>query len=441
MHDPGRIFLFLLKTVNSAENILRKVFLLSPPWRTPFRSSLIVIAVASSMMLATVMLSLGEGVRTSTRDTIDRIGADVYVVPKDLNPLLVNLHRFDQGTEIINALERSPYPPTLTSPRLRDSLFIDPEGDGDIIEVSAFGIDPASEFGFGQFEHLEGETLEVSGDPLREEFILSGVVDPSLLTGMVMVSEELAGGRDIGLGDTIEVTTRITGGRALSCVVAGTFSNILAVRSEGLLMPLGELQYIKDLLGNDTMTEILLSFDDGENAASLIEWSRGGDFWGENAVDLLSREDILGELYRFTSIIGGFSALVITVSISVSLIFISVVLMTSTKESGEVISMLRAIGFSRLSIVRQVFLESMFVSAIGGVLGLLLGLAAVGYLGDHLGSFANGLPPGFELFVVDGSVLLLVLVLFIPIAMGSGMVPALITSRMRPVESLRGEMR
>ncbi len=417
------------------------MFLLTHPRRNPLRWSLVIFAIASSIILTTVMVSLSAGVRDSSNRTLDRIGADVYVVPKDLNPLLMNLQRFDQGGGILNNLTNSQFPPISYSPRLYDTLFINNTGIDRISEVSAYGIIPSNESDFGQFKVSSGEWFHTIDDPVRNAIFETPEVREGRFTYEVLVSRQLSRNLGIDVGDGIQLSSRVQGNNLMTFNVVGIYSDMLAGQGEGILLHLGELQMIKGSYIQDTLTEILLKMGGEEEVEGLINWSNGENFTYREIVDLHTRDDILGELYGFTSLIDGFSAIVITISILVSLTFLSTILMISIKGMGKEMAMLRAIGFSRWSLMFHLFKESFLNTFLGGIIGLILGVMMVWLLNFMLSGTIQQLPKGFELFSVDIISLMMVIMIFTAISIGAGMVPAVISSFKDPAEAMRGENR
>ncbi len=417
------------------------MFLLTDPRRNPLRLSLVIFAIASSIVLITVMISLSAGVRDSSDRTLDRIGADVYVVPKDLNPLLINLQRFDQGGSILDAIGSSPYPPLHSSPRSYDALFINSTDSTRISEVSVYGVIPEMEKNFGQFEVISGQWFTTENDPVREEYRSTGRVREDLFTLELLISSQLSRDLNVDVGDTIRLSSRIQGGLELTYHIDGIYSDMLAGHGEGILIHLGELQMIKGTHIQDTLTEILLNMERGEDIEHLIQWSESDEFIFGGVVDLHTRDDILGELYGFTSLIDGFSAIVITISVLVSLTFLSVILMISIKGMGKEMAMLRAIGFSRWSVMFHLFQESFLNTFLGGVIGLLLGVTIARSLNSLFSGSIQQLPKGFQLFRVDIVTLIAVIMIITVISIGAGMVPAVISSFKDPAEAMRGEDR
>ena len=417
------------------------MFLLTHPRRNPFRWTLVIFAIASSIILTTMMISLSTGIRESSDRALDRIGADIYVVPKDLNPLLINLQRFDQGGSILDAIMSSPHPPLHFSPRSYDTLFINSTDLNRISEISVYGVVPEMEKNFGQFEVISGQWFNTDNDPVREEYRSTGIVREDLFTLEVIISSQLSRNLGIDVGDTILLSSRIQGGDEFAYHIDGIYSDMLTGHGEGILIHLGELQMIKGTHIQDTLTEILLEMNRWDDVEQLIQWSEGDLFIFGGVVDLHTREDILGELYGFTSLIDGFSAIVITISMIVSLTFLTVILTISIKGMGKEMAMLRAIGFSRGSLMFHLFQESFLNTFIGGVIGLIIGVLMVRLLNSMLSETIQQLPSGFELFSVDIVTLLVVIMIFTVISTGSGMVPALISSLKDPAEAMRGESR
>jgi hypothetical protein len=85
-------------------------------------------------------------------------------------------------------------------------------------------------------------------------------------------------------------------------------------------------------------------------------------------------------------------------SLVVTVLLIGTLLTITVNERLGEIATLRAIGLGRATIVRQVLAEGIALTAIGSILGVLLGLATARYLDAILTSFP-GLPAAFSFFV------------------------------------------
>jgi len=205
-------------------------------------------------------------------------------------------------------------------------------------------------------------------------------------------------------------------------------------------MHLGELQYMKGVLGSDSLTEILLAYPEGSDLEQIVEWSAGPSFLFKDLVDLYTKEEFLSELYKFTRVLDGFSAIVISVTLFVCLIFTATIFMISTKERTHELSILRAIGFSPAKVFFIVIRESVLFYCIGAVTGFFFGLLLNSLLNILLQDMFQGLPSAFEPFQLDLSIVVWTLIAAFLLSSLSGLLPAMISSRSRPVTAIRGDI-
>ncbi|MGA1873846.1 MAG: ABC transporter permease [Thermoplasmatota archaeon] len=409
------------------------------PRHYPLRSGIVVVAISSSIALLVVMSSLSVGVRDSSREALDGVGSDVYVVPDSLNPLLLDLQRFDQGWAVIREIENSPYPPSHISPRFKDSIFYGLEGrtEGEVI---AHGVIPGHENHFKQFMVVKGSWFEEEADPVRERFLSGLGIDNSTLTLEVLISEEFSKKISVGPGDHLDLSSRMGSGSHMSFRIKGIFVDRLSQRSESLLIHLGELQYIKGSLSRDALTEILLDYPEGTDLDRVVEWSGSSSFIFKDLVDLYTKEEFLSELYKFTRVLDGFSAIVISVTLFVCLIFTATIFMISTKERTMELSILRAIGFSPSKVFLLVIRDSMIFYLLGAFFGFILGLALNNMLNILLEDMFQGLPTTFQPFRLDPSIMFWTMISAFLLSISSALIPALISSRSRPVTAIRRDL-
>ena len=141
----------------------------------------------------------------------------------------------------------------------------------------------------------------------------------------------------------------------------------------------------------------------------------------------------------FTDIIDGFSAMVIFVTFLVSMIFISTLLMISTKQNGKDLAVLRTIGFSRARIIFIIIRESVMLSLLGSLTGLLLGGSLIYIMNDAVTTGFSNLPSSFVVFRADLFIISATLLIYLVLGIASGCIPALQSSMKSPMEALRGE--
>lgn len=385
-----------------------------------------------------VLSSLSVGIRESSRESLERVGADFYVVAEDLHPLLMDLQRFDQGWSVEREIRNSDYTPDIMSPRLTDALFFDTGKEKG--EVIALGIVPGMEKGFDQFILEDGEWFEEQGDPVRDTFTATDIVDFDLFTYEVLISSEFQSSTGLDIGDEFILSSSLVNGTDFSYTVVGTFTDSLSRLSRSIIMHLGELQLMKGLLNSDTLTEILLSYEEEIDPDEMEEWSTGNEFAFKDIVDIIPKENILNDIRGFLSIIDGFSSMVIGVTLIVCLVFTSTIFLISSKERFKDTAILRAIGIPAHRIFQWVIMESSFFYLLGTLGGFILGSIIIWFLNSFLIRNLSLLPVGFVLFRIDIFVIGATLLASFLLSLLSSLVPALRTSLKPPMETFRGDV-
>ena len=87
-----------------------------------------------------------------------------------------------------------------------------------------------------------------------------------------------------------------------------------------------------------------------------------------------------------------------TVSLFVGFLLVTTLVTVSVNERIGEITVMRALGVSKLHVVQQIVLEGLVISLAGAAVGLVLGLATARYLNGILSSFP-GLPIAIDFFL------------------------------------------
>jgi len=133
--------------------------------------------------------------------------------------------------------------------------------------------------------------------------------------------------------------------------------------------------------------------------------------------------------------IRGLSWFVGVLTLIAGIIGISNIMLVIVKERTSEIGVRKALGATPWNIVSQVMLESLFLSALAGFLGVILGVWLLEFVAQFVegqdGSFRN---PGVEFRVVMAALIVLMI-------SGSlaGLIPAIRAVRIKPIEALRTE--
>lgn len=116
----------------------------------------------------------------------------------------------------------------------------------------------------------------------------------------------------------------------------------------------------------------------------------------------------------------------------VSTVLIMNVMMMTVKEKTKEIGTMRAIGTKKRSIFLLIIYESLIMSIIGGVIGILLISPTYNLLGVMMGATELN-------FTLPTTVLIQVLMVVFVIGTFSGLLPAYMANRISPIEALRYE--
>jgi putative ABC transport system permease protein len=151
-----------------------------------------------------------------------------------------------------------------------------------------------------------------------------------------------------------------------------------------------------------------------------------------SAADLVREFNQRMVYFRQLSYILGSMSLIVTVLLIATLLTITV------NQRLPEIATLRAIGISRGTVLREVLLQGVVLTATGSILGILLGLGTARYLDRILTSFP-GLPAAFSFFVPRPESLVRAALVLLFTGVLAGLYPAWLASRARVAAVLRAE--
>lgn len=133
------------------------------------------------------------------------------------------------------------------------------------------------------------------------------------------------------------------------------------------------------------------------------------------------------ELENMTSSIDKFVKIITLVSLFVGGIGVMNIMYMSVIERQREIGIRRAIGAKPLNIMTQFLIESTFITIVGGILGIIVGIILVGYISNRL-PFKAIL--SFKGFVYAVSTSILTGIIF-------GMIPAFKASKLDPIKAIQ----
>lgn len=163
----------------------------------------------------------------------------------------------------------------------------------------------------------------------------------------------------------------------------------------------------------------------GEKAADLLNRMHDTD----EAYQVMNMEEIAAGIGQITTIMTIIIGSIAGVSLLVGGIGVMNIMLVSVTERTREIGIRMSVGATRGQILFQFLVESVTLTLIGGLIGMLLGGGAA-----SLVSYFAGWPPLISLPVIIGGVLFSMI-----IGVVFGILPANKASRLDPIESLRYE--
>jgi putative ABC transport system permease protein len=343
--------------------------------RHPGRSllALLGLAVTSAMLLDMILLS--GGLETSFERLLLNRGYQIRITPKGTLP-------FDSeasiggAEQLVGALRReddlasvAPLLGTAVYGRSADSL----------VTLVGYGIDPAHQ---GMYQLESGRDL-APGD-----------------RNGILLSQPAARVLGAGPGDTVQLVGGLDPQMARaairrSLVVRGIVRWLYDYEGQasiGTFLPV--MQELKGPDGTDRVSFIAVRVRESGSVEGVTARLRGRwPLLENNSVgDLVAHfRERMVYFHQLALILG-------SISLVVTLLLVSTLLTTTVNERLGEIATLRAIGVSRIHVIRDIMLEGIVLTVIGGALGVLLGLATARYLDAILTSFP-GLPASISFFV------------------------------------------
>ncbi len=263
---------------------------------------------------------------------------------------------------------------------LPGEMFVRTSGQGETAFLSpAMQMLVSSAAGVRRVEFLAGQRIQLEHgrppvtllardvdplDPGRVLSLVGDVVEPQPGTPAVWISEIVADVYRYRVGDIVQLPI---GGNAVAVTVAGIWRDY--ARMNGALMM--TLDTYRELTGSDQVADAQLWLEDGADTEAVRRALRavlpGEDV--EISLPNELRQESLKIFDRTFAVTYALEAVAIVIGLAGLSASFSALTLARRREFG----MLRHIGFSRGQIVRMLAFEGALLSALGLVIGLLLG--------------------------------------------------------------------
>lgn len=377
-------------------------FILKNVLQRKSRSALTTIGVAVAVMAVVALVGIADGFERSFRDLYERRGVDLLVVRAGTSEHLSSSVPQQVGEQI-----RKLPGVRAVSPGLMDVVSFE---SANLTSVALQGWAPDS-FLFDDLKIISGRRLE-AGD------------DKCVMLGMVLA-------KNLGkkAGDSVEIANQ-------SFEIVGVFESFNPLENGSVVMLIHSLQTLMDRPKQVTGFQVIL--DDAPDKKALIErvrqeieslHTKQGRPWGIAATP--TRDYV-----RNTSQIQMAQAMAWMTSVIALVIGAVGVLNTmimSVFERTREIGILRAIGWRKTRVVRLILFESILLSIVGAVVGIVAAVLLTRAL--TWWPMVNGLIRG------DVAPVVMIQGFFIALAVGliGGAYPAYRGAQLLPTEALRHE--
>lgn len=382
------------------------------------RSFLTMLGIIIGISSVISIVSLGQGGQNTITGEFEKIGAATVNIK--VNSMEAERSDYFTLEDVIHIKEKIPYV-KYASPVLQRNGTISSRnnsrraviigGSEDITYIQ--NLDIMSGRFYNNAEYMEGKAFIVIDDSSARKLF----------------------GTDDVVGMTVDIGTRTSKKKA---TVIGVIKSQVLLFGENenvpvfVYMPATFMQQVfpNELL-IDTITVVADSKDNMESAGNasvnLLKNRRGN-----RTRDVYKPENVLRQLDQINNVLGIFTAFisaVAAISLLVGGIGVMNIMLVSVTERTREIGIRKAIGAKTRDILFQFLTESVIIACIGGVIGLLLGIAGA----YGLGSIAGITPK------VSAEVVVLSILFSSAVGMFFGIYPAQKAAKLDPIEALRYE--
>jgi putative ABC transport system permease protein len=411
------------------------------------RATLTMLGVVIGVASVIAMLALGNGARAAVDATFQSLGANQIQIGQRFEMQVGEMQptgemlTFDEGLDIAATI------PLVERVEMSVSKTLKARFGQNSIEITAIGTTADALEGIAS----SGEVQPVGwtgGDALTaDDFVGEGRLfsteevyagAPVCVLGYQTAFDLFSG--DNPIGETIWMDRK-------RCTVVGVLTELestdiqnryQADPNEGLLMPISTM--IQLLYEEEPSVYMVAHVTDANRideakeqiAAYLrekhqIEQDAEGSYLDD--FDMTTRNDILGQQQEAAQTFSLLLAAMSIISLMVGGIGIMNVMLVSVTERTREIGVRLAVGAKQRDIVSQFLLEAVFISAGGGLVGIVIGILTI--------PFAAALNQGVALLLPSSIPLAFGVALFVGIVFG--LYPAMRAAQLDPIEALRYE--
>ena len=381
-------------------------------WANKIRSFLTMLGVIIGVMSVTVLMGIGQGTTSSVTDSIASMGT---------NMLTVNIQTRNVGFgSRWNRNSRSSSAKGTVILKLDDVLslkdnpyvqYVSPTVSGSLTVMAGSVNTSASVTGV-----LPDYASIVNTELASGRYIVDADVENR--SAVCIVGQELA--KDLFGNTNVVGNTMHVDGRRFRIV------GVLDEENSSLIMPFTLAQR---MLESTSITSFYVSATDSttvsraETAVSRFLYKKYQD---DSTYSIMNQEAILETMEEMTGMLTTMLGGIAGISLLVGGIGIMNIMLVSVTERTREIGIRKAIGAKRRNILLQFLIESVVLSGMGGVLGLLLGYATMTVFERYFGMEVAA--------TVEVAQLALGFSMFVGVVFG--LYPANKASKLKPIDAL-----
>jgi len=365
--------------------------------RTKTRTGLTAFGVLIGITAIVALGSISEGINAMINEELQFLGGTIIVTSKEAGGIMMGFGGSEITSEQLNELESF-------------------SGVKQVIPLS---------FVVGEIVPMQGPEYVIVGvDPDQQEFYVGKGIELDAGRELesdnefsVLLSYQYAEDNNLEVGDTIEFEEE-------DFEVVGVLGPGVADQDNLIVMPLGAMMEVYDL---DSYGAAYVVPDDVGKVESLAEEIEDDfdDLGAQTQAEIANQASQIVDTIRiFTLGIGGISAVVGGLGLMNTMIM-------SIMERKREIGIMKAVGATNRCILTQVLLESVIITLIGGVSGIILGA-----LGSYSLRFVS---EGLASATVTPQLALGSLLFATFLGLFGGFYPAWKAAKLDPIEAIRYE--
>ncbi len=201
--------------------------------------------------------------------------------------------------------------------------------------------------------------------------------------------------------------------------------------AQGIYKPYDELDYFGLTYNPNLSVDQALSFSN--LLTKMLKEKHNVDPRDQGAIRVRNYAEGTKNVQQFMGFLNGLILLIGLGTLVAGIIGISNIMVYIVKERTKELGIRKALGATPKSIIGMIMLESIFVTAIAGYIGLLIGVFSLKAIGSNLEKYFI-LNPSVETYVIVGATIILVVAGTI-----AGYIPAKRAAKIKPIVALNDE--